>query len=272
MRLFDTLIARNMIPSEYRSVPRFVFDNVSDYYYQHDREYWRMPDFPNPMPTFERLWAEWHMPTTIRSNDAGKVDATWWKGCRSGVLVKPGSRPFWWDAMLLTVWTDGDKIINGGSQRFGFRLSPEEPFIQEVTVDTDHELTIHQVASELYALHPMFMGFSLMHCNNVEVVRVYIPHKLKRVRMRRNKPELHSYRVVHVLPMNVHKKVERSIELGSDASIGQVAIRRGSYATYGPRYGHGLLFGKYEGVYWRPGIVKQKDATYGIEVDKSGIL
>ena len=56
---------------------------------------------------------------------------------------------------------------------------------------------------------------------------------------------------------------------GSDAAaLGSIPrFGRGSYAKYGPKFDHGLLFGKYEGMFWRPAKMAsgEQERTYEVK-------
>src|SRR2546430_12901371 len=50
----------------------FVVDNVADYYYyQNEKEYWCMADFPYPYPPFKHIWCEYKYPPKVRSEITG---------------------------------------------------------------------------------------------------------------------------------------------------------------------------------------------------------
>lgn len=269
------------------NVPRFVFDNVAEYYMHHKKEYWTSSDFPNPMPPFPNTWVEYRFTDTIRSEEVGEVQLTP-PGANLffGGFITQKADKIWWEVDATIYVFEGDELTSEVPFQCAFLLGPNDPYVNQVEVSkTDMARTAaynammgedfsdmnNLAANYMHALHPVLMGLSLMNCTNVEVVRVEAT-KLNKMRVRKGKPEFKPYHVINVLDMSVHKKVTRTVQYGDKAerALGQIKLRRGSYASYGEKYGHGKLFGKYEGVYWRPATVrKDEGGDYIIKVGDS---
>lgn len=107
-------------------------------------------------------------------------------------------------------------------------------------------------ATRAYYLHPILLAFSFRNCKNIEVVDVQAPVKLQKARVRRGKEPLVRYSVVNVLPLaNLRSPRSRSVESADGQGVA-LHIRAGNFAHYGEKFGRKKLFGKFEGMYWRP--------------------
>jgi hypothetical protein len=254
MRLIDALIASNL-PSmqEIANIPKFVVDNVAEYYYHHDKEYWRLLDFPLARPPFQKMWVEYRVPKSSRSKELGDVtlhnEAT---DLRFGCLIETtdNGRSFVAVGMYFEMSAlKGHQWDRAGSEFFRVKFDLDDNGNLE-RVHIDKELDNDGVANMLYCYHPILMAFSFASCRNIELVTVTHPEKLQKSRRRKGRLPLCSYKVINILPMGYHRPHSRSIE-GSGEGVA-LQIRRGHYAHYGPQFNRGLLFGKYEGLYWKP--------------------
>jgi hypothetical protein len=254
-------------------LPKIVVDNVAEYYYHHDKEFWALSDFPDARPPLRYSWVEYRMPKTVRSREMGEKSlATDDPGVRvyfgACCFIADWDSPGDWhellhppkkaDSFVLTgkyyyVWRDGsvDKASNSLSVKY--KIPDEgEPF-RDVKVDLRWRGSKNddQVATELYVFHPILMAFSFANCKNVEKVTVYPPPKLNKARVRRSKQPLVTYSIINILPVSHRAPRNRSVESEDGAGVA-LHIRRGHFACYGEKYGKGKLFGKLEGRYWIP--------------------
>jgi hypothetical protein len=95
-------------------------------------------------------------------------------------------------------------------------------------------------------------AITLLNCRNVEVLPPVRP-KAERKRIERTGVRVSE---IHILPAGAwRRKVggREPVRLGSSTPYGTV---RGHVAKYGPEYGRGMLFGKYEGEFWIPQHVR----------------
>src|SRR5215831_13698249 len=60
---------------EDQQLPVVLIDNVADWYYSSEQEFWDLrKDFPNVAPPFATAWYEHKMPRTIHSREMGDSD------------------------------------------------------------------------------------------------------------------------------------------------------------------------------------------------------
>lgn len=111
-----------------------------------------------------------------------------------------------------------------------------------------------KMEEDVYLVYPVLMAFSFSNCKNIEVVEVKPPAKLNKARVRRGKRPLVSYKIINVLPFGKsYAPSSRTVESAGEGVA--LHIRAGNFARYGEKYGKKKLFGKYEGMYWRPQAV-----------------
>src|SRR5437667_10048509 len=137
MRIIDILLAHGTVQrQDLHNRPRFVLDNVAEYYYHHDKEFWRLKDFPYPMPPFEHVWLEYRVPRESYSREKGITrldevvpEARGLTIAIAGFLDKQTNWEFSGAQYLLR----GDVLANTGTPyAFGFHYAPEDEFIQRV--------------------------------------------------------------------------------------------------------------------------------------------
>lgn len=300
MRLIDILLAENAVPAYVRDIPKFNVTNVADYYYGHKKEFWGLHEFPFPMPPYDKLWVEYTSPREIYSDELGKTETMLPPGfsCHFGAQIYRLPEPDWFQVKGAMYIVEKDAIWKKIKDiDFHFRLRSDEECITQLDMPMlhieeerllieymekvtgrkpprhpkEHPDSTHNdilAATRMYIMHPVLMAFSFMNCKNVEIVTVEIPEKLNKAREKRGKSKLQDFRVINVLPMNVHQKKTRIVKLGDkiQVALGSVKLRRGSYAKYGMKYNRGLLFGKYEGIYWRPAILRDTDSEKEYDV------
>lgn len=263
-RLVDILVRTNELnsPDWEKHCQHFVIDNVAEYYYKCDKEYWLIDkDFPFAVPPFHSCWFEFEMPDYSYSRV---------KGIAPGPKVPEGVKIYMGGFAVkrtdvndicqyecsiarFTVDTRTAMIIKK-EKSIGLRYNLDENgemknmlFPTEIT----GHLSDDQLCTVYYRMHPILLALSLMHCSNTEIVEVEAPPKLQKARVRRNKPPIVKYSVINIVPSN-RKQTKRKVETDSSGEASQVAlhIRRGYFRKYGPKYGRKLLFGKYEGCFW----------------------
>lgn len=103
-------------------------------------------------------------------------------------------------------------------------------------------------------LVPALLAVSFAHCKNVTLTVNDPPEKLTRARLKRGKKPLVRYYTLKIEPMKQVLRTEGGIEHNGLKKA--LHICRGHFAEYGDSYGKGRLFGKYEGRYWVPSVVK----------------
>lgn len=251
--------------------PKMDASNVADYYFHHDKEYWCVNDFPRARPPFERMWVEYRYPSTFRSKEIGEVvsDAAK-RGFEAffGACVSkppPSKEPGEWLISGNSFLARQGKIVEkcGPTRSFRFDLDRGGE-ISTFYIPIHAGNTADEKASYLFVFHPILLAFSLGNCKNIEIVEVSPDRKLQKARERRGKPRLSSYRIINVLPFGkTYRQTVRKVE--GEARGLALHIRAGSFARYGPEFGRGKLFGKHEGMFWRPQSLVG-NAEHGVSV------
>jgi hypothetical protein len=100
------------------------------------------------------------------------------------------------------------------------------------------------------ALAVLLGTFNMCNCTNVEVRE---PHR-RRAHARQVARTGVTVNEIHVKPVSRSYR-GHGVPL-SDFDAGPLSAVRGHFASYGPAYGRGLLFGKYEGRFWIPQHVR----------------
>lgn len=251
--------------SELLKMPKLLLNNVADYYYTSDREFWRPSDFPSCRPPFDELWYEFKMPRQIWSKARGEtrmperfLSSDFYM---AGIVRKLPDGFFGMLSATYRVDFQGGRLTieKGASLAQASYDLNDEGFISRVGdcgfldgggLYRDLTQDKEQLADFLYQFHPVWLAFSFANCRNVEVSQVVPPPKLQRARVRRNKEPLVSYRVINILPLSAKPSAKRTVVSDDPGSVA-LHIRRGHYVHYGPKYGKGLLFGKLEGMFWK---------------------
>lgn len=92
--------------------------------------------------------------------------------------------------------------------------------------------------------------FNMLNCVNVEIAEPSRP-RAERRRLSRTGVTVNE---IHVKPTSrSYRGIGTPLSAIPSSPLSSV---RGHYASYGPKYGRGLLFGKYEGRYWIPQHVR----------------
>jgi hypothetical protein len=93
---------------------------------------------------------------------------------------------------------------------------------------------------------PVFFAFHYLNYRNIVAGKV--PGRYDSPREAKNRPPARSYHILKVRPISARKSASRPFsEVIGNMPLHTVA---GCHHRYGPKYGRGLLFGKYEGKFW----------------------
>lgn len=261
--------------------PKMDVTNVAEYFYKHDRERWLPTDFPWPKPPFKNMWVEYRYPRTTYSKEVGVKNVegysrglTPYFGCFVSTAVEfvPGDKHVtirnFQDKPVTEVGGEppkGEYGVYGGVWYVDNRDNAKM-FGKEISVRFDigpdgkiskvyHAGTIlpkqEDLETRIYEIYPVLMAFSFGNCKNIEVVQVDPPPKLNKARERRGNRPLVSYKVINVLPFGRAYNPTKRTVVGDGAGVA-LHIRAGNFARYGEAYGRKKLFGKYEGMFWRP--------------------
>lgn len=128
---------------------------------------------------------------------------------------------------------------------------PSESVVRMVQSDPELEKSFYNTLS--WTAVTALFAFSLMHCTNVRQVEVdprSLMSRQQRRDMERRKKEPILYKVLEIKPLGSYRR-------GTTAAQGEGRTKRlhhvrGHFSEYGPEYGKGKLFGKYEGRFFIP--------------------
>jgi hypothetical protein len=272
--------------------PKMSVTNVAEYFYHHERERWAPRDFPWPKPPFRNMWAEYKLPRTCWSREQGLNSTSGYAdgftpyfGCfvTTNRAFSPNEKSVTIREFSGNITIDecepppGEFGIYGGvwyvdrqnrPKRYGREVSlrfdiGEDGKISKV-YSQDHIMGDPQVEENVYLFYPVLLAFSFSNCKNIEVVEVRPPAKLNKARVRRGNRPLVSYKVINVLPFGKsYAPSSRTVESAGEGVA--LHIRAGNFARYGDKYGRKKLFGKHEGMYWRPqAVVGTADAGVSV--------
>lgn len=275
--------------------PKMDVTNIAEYYYHHDKEVWMIgEDFPHPNPPFKTMWVEYRYPRELYSKQVGTVlvksydkglvpyfgcfvssihEFQWREGAVPGEFgrlsirdKKPGLHGN--IGMAGAMWyidrATGRPATFNSVVSARFNLDKDGNVSEDWYLPTYMGANPEDMATMLTYFHPVMMAFSFANCKNIEIVEVKPPVKLNKARARRGNRQLVSYKVINVLPFGkTYKQQSRTVE--SDGQGVALHIRAGNFARYGEKYGRGKLFGKFEGMFWRPqSVVGSADAGVSV--------
>lgn len=263
-RLIDIIVRTNELdsPNWENKCQHFVIDNVAEYYFKCDKEYWIIDkDFPMARPPFHSCWFEFLVPNYVHSSSSkGTTPIKVPEGCRAyygGFAVKrttnTDSCKYEISINRFIVDTRSQLIVNR-DKAIGMRYNLDEQgniinmmFPEEFS----QGLTDDELCTVYYKVHPILLALSLMNCSNSEIVEIEAPPALQKSRIRKNKKPIVKYSVINIVPAN-RKQTKRKVKADESTEPAKIAmhLRRGYFRKYGPKYGRGLLFGKYEGCFW----------------------
>ena len=271
MLLADRLIEQSHEPAEFARWPKFDVSNVARYYLTHDKEYWVLGDFPLPHPPYDEMWCEYRMPPIVCSKGEGN-----WEVYLSGYTIYFGAIVYRKEdsfnicGMYYTVADQGREKgkVKSFSEQVSLRYWLDGSGTIEKSVLYSNKAEVkspEEYATMAYCTHPILMAFTFCNCKNAEVVTVRASDALQKARAKRGVGKLHEHRIINILPFGkVFEGRRRTVV--SDGKLA-VEIRAGNYARYGPKFNRGLLFGKYEGLFWRPSILAgDKAVDYNIKL------
>jgi hypothetical protein len=255
------MILFDLLNNEQRQIieqigPRMDVTNVAEYFYHHEKERWRVTDFPLPIPPFNNMWVEYRHPKTCYSKEMGETSvAIYSKGYTPyfGCFVNKLSTKNMYSLTGTNWYVSKKEIFRHGKEiclefeiidnelrpyhRLGLNPSPK---------------VVQEFEEKVYFLYPILMAFSFGNCKNIELVEVQPPIKLNRARVRRGNRPLVTYKIINILPFGVNYKPTSRTVSSNDGHGVALHIRRGNFAKYGDEFGRKKLFGKYSGLFWRP--------------------
>lgn len=254
-RLIDILRQhKHPLSTELRNdMPVVVVDNVARYYWEHSRDEWKNDrDFPCVKAPFNQtFWMEYKMPKTGYAEGIGKLDLTsefanTYMGTMIGVKKKNAI-----DIVLIWCRVIGGKPNLIAIHLFLYETDDKGTIVQYYTLYQD---TAEKISMLSTFAQPFLLALSFMNCRNLEVVTVDHTPEIQKARRKKNRPPLISYKVINILGLG-EKQRSRSVTTNSPEEPIGVAlhIRRGHFAKYGEE--NGKLFGKYEGLFWKPQAV-----------------
>lgn len=133
---------------------------------------------------------------------------------------------------------------------------------QEVLLPGDHDAVTQALAQTMF----WFTDFlSVLGCRNIGLDPFPQDTEVSR-RWRKHPTPPDGYRY-HVIGLRGHDGRPLCRERGEYKGTMPLHVCRGHYSAYGPKYGKGLLFGKYEGMFYIPAHAKGKKENGTVEAD-----
>jgi hypothetical protein len=261
---------------------RFVIDNVAEYFHFHAGKApgaWTLSDFPDLAPPYGLYWMELtdprpgarlpgarprqlglltHAVTRERVEELGAGDPRPPAAGTAGAL-EAGARWFVASWLFLDLDSAGRPVLVA---EYRYPLSPAGELLDlpggaggsETFVDSgsDEEARGAGVRLMQECLFPALLATSLLHCRNVaETPAPAPPPRLARAYRRRHKRDPVTFHTLAVGPVRpVRRRGGRAATEGPGAPERALHTVRGHFASYGPRYGRGRLFGRLEGAFW----------------------
>jgi hypothetical protein len=246
-------------------LPVLLIDNVAEYFYTSDQEYWDLSkDFPNLAPPFPAFWCESRMVTKIHSKQCGDTDVSSLvpRG-RIGALINgldpeackgefpDHTRWILWCELFVDYGMRGVTAMGPHGSTF-LAVDAEgkiidRPWMQSFADEGDAKA----MRGYMTFFNPAFLAMSFLHCKNVTLVENKVDPPLARKYKARTGVAPCNYKTLVIEPL---KKILRS-EGRSDQVGVQKALHicRGHFKDY--REGRGL-FGRYHQLVWQPSIVR----------------
>ena len=244
-----------------------LLDNVADYYFGNDQEYWSFAtDFPNMAPPYQVFWAEYRLPAKIHSAEVGDTPVGLTHG-RVGILVvalkvsdiEEASAD---ERLANAEWVVTCEIfidygfrrdeIQGPHGTVLLAINKEggiegNPWMRTYCREHDKD----KVTSLITWIHPVMLGVSFLHCHNVTVEEQRMPKPLAKKFRAKHNVEPTRFKTLVIEPLKAILRTEgRSGEVGLPKAL---HICRGHFRDY--REGRGL-FGKYHALVWTPMTVR----------------
>lgn len=240
--------------------PYLVIDNIANFMYRQNKPI-MMEDLPCVALPRPGMWLEWPSPSGkerrgVLVNEIG-VDHTDAEGCVADARKNyPGIDLRWVIAMKILVERDGEVV--GPIAQLALALDQrgrvsgnEYKMLNNKPLDPMHLFSM--------AIVPL-QAIAFMHCRNVKLDMVDPPAKLSRRHRMKHGQGLVRYQTVRL-------DVPRRSGGGTAGINGDTPLHivDGHFAYYGDNHHdgcppdhepHGLLFGKFDGVYWMPSHVR----------------
>lgn len=252
-------------------LPVIVIDNVSEYYYTSEQEYWDLRnDFPNLAPPYPVMWFESKLQKRIHSKEKGDTDvAAMCPNGRTGVAITaldpvkqkwegelpPGTKWILWCELYIDFGKRGVTCEGPHGSIFlcvdadGAILG--QPWMQSFIEDASDPYMVDVMQSIISWLYPAFLAISFLHCKNVTVADNVVPAPLAKKYRDRHGIAPTGYKTLVIEPLKQILRHEgKSHEVGIQKAM---HICRGHFKDY--REGRGL-FGKYKMLVWHPSIVR----------------
>jgi len=251
-------------PEQLGALPKIVADNVAWFYYvENKKEYWDLhKDFGSFAPPMPRFWVEYLLPDRAVSEELGEVQLP-----GDTLRIYVGSLFDYWayrDGWILSVscctWESKTDILGPQMRCVQIQLDHDGNVSQSgpggmigtlLTIDLTSGRDEVDEDIGFYPFHPQLLAVSFMNCRNVITQTVRPPQKLVARQIKRGAHPLVQYKIIKVVPFADKKRVLRA-GAGEPAYHQSLHMVAGNIARYGPKYGTGLLFGKYEGQFYRP--------------------
>jgi hypothetical protein len=251
-----------------RDLPVLLIDNVAEYYYTCEQEYWDLSvHFPNLAPPYPCFWAEHKLPRKIHSKECGDTETgIVTSNGRSGCLVTsldpakcnvPGvpenAKWILWCELFADYGMDRSITAQGPHGSMFIAVDAEgrivgNPWIHSLAPDSAAEI----MRGFMTWLNPTFLAVSFLHCKNVSMVDNKVDAPLaKKWASKHGGLWPTRYKTLIIEPL---KQILRR-EGGSD-KVGvpkAMHICRGHFRDY--REGRGL-FGKLHGQFYIPATVR----------------
>lgn len=246
-------------------MPVLVIDNVADYFFTSEQEYWDLTcDFPNLAPPFPVFWAEHRLIKTIHSKECGDTDLSHWvpRG-RIGMLIHglepdqctgdipANARWILWCELFIDYGMRGITATGPHGPVFlaidaQGRLI-DRPWMQSLSDPADAEI----MKNYMTWFNPALLAVSFLHCKNVTLIDNRVDAPLAKKWKARHGILPCAYKTLVIEPL-------RQI-LGHQGRAGEIGLQRALHICRGHfkdyREGRGL-FGKYHQLVWQPAIVR----------------
>ncbi len=270
---FTDILVETKPQSWWQKIPKFEVSNISHYYFQvNPKEFWDLnTDFPNLAPPYDQFWIEYELPDYSYSKEEGVTMFDQRYKVRLGFFFYCSRTPEGWRILVSEfAWTEKRPFqVEDTHSIFMLKLDNEGEYIENTF---RHGTKKGQVNAEVshYPIDPCLLTLSLMN-HNSRVVTVARSEALKKKDVQRGKPRVNDFKLIQVIPAEEVKKTARRATISPEQVAGinfRLCLdRRGNWASYGPKYGKGLLFGKYEGRFWRPDKVTT-GRNYAVKVSE----
>jgi hypothetical protein len=248
------------------ALPVLLIDNVANYFYESDQEYWDLrDDFPNLAPPYPAFWCESKLVKHIHSKECGDSDlSAMVPHGRIGMLINAvdpanahgegipeNARWILWCELYIDY---GRRGITADGPHGSVMLCIDangviidRPWMQSFAAASDADI----MRSYITWFNPAFLAISFLHCHNVAVIDNHVPAPLAKKYRARHGISPCSYKTLVIEPLKQILKSEgRAGQIGLAKAM---HICRGHFRDY--REGRGL-FGKYHKLVWTPAIVR----------------